>query len=1358
MPPVKTVKNDTDVVVPKAGETYVSEDGTVSQVLDDHIDASYEPTEEEVLEFADWIGMKLPEDSEYLWLAREGLKTPLPKEWKPCSTNDGEVYYFNFKTGESSWDHPMDSMFRQRFEQEKAKTRKGGKAVSTANAAASASSTAAAAAGGRAPLSTPGKAVIIPQTRVIMTESGISRRDTGPAVTAPITSSTGVGTTAGHTNTHAAGEKTRKSDKAATTTSAAAAAAAPPPPASTTATTGFNHGSSLATGGVGTRLAAQPIAAPAAAAAPRRIVSEAERAMEERVQRDVQRAFETEKARLADAHAGTMASLQQLHETDVAEIRASDEKRRAVSTQQEDEERERRLQQTREKCEELYGDELRAMEREEETLSSRLQKMEAEAGRAASGNTQRTQVEEQMRATLARQRAELEASMKTQHDAALAAENAAHTAAMQKTAREAQEKVSALQQASQRKMDAAERTMALEVDGQKKDLEQKLKETERRIAEVSAAVTKAVPTTASTSSVPTAGTTASLSDELARISAAKAAQLCEVENEGKKEREAAQARGEAALNEVTKQLQPSLSPTAVLGTPTSRAPSFSGDRPVSAVVLGGGFSGSRTTSATLSVAFTQELNRVRMARAKERQERLAQLKVERDAALAAASVSPSRSLAASGRAASSTRSDADASGPASLEELKAAHAEELEAKKVLYARLEEELKAQLAREASAAAAATTAEQQSVVVAKAVDAEMELYTQEVLARHARMKLEADAKREKQLSDHKLAMEAYERKKAEVEARQVREAQEAQEAFIQEKVDAAVAAETAKLEAAHATAMTRLAARYAEERGAAKGEVDEEMEAYERAEREKIVAAAAAAVASASLVAPPQLQRTPLPGASQDSVAAAPAGTAAEARCAQVSRQLAEQTARAEAAQAAAEARREALTNQRNTLASQQQHHQQHLTVLNGENARLAASLAAAEAQRDAARRTASSATPPAASPAAALAVASSDAPPSGYRMRALHEAGMRALEDGYRTEHAALEADLQVWRTKVQQLLLEQQQQQRRPTLPAPASTALNTPRQQVLSHPSSAATSAAAGSAHRTPVLLTHASPIAPTAAGASLQNTPTPFYSFGDSPWLQRSTSPPTATAAAAPPFPSTNSGLSLYGGATTTAPHLGPASAERLWTAPSTRDAVQYSREHQQNLQQRHLALMAAREAWQQQRVRELQQQQQLQLRRENLHPPAAASFTHSGVYERLDFDEDRQRRHYASQRQPSPPLQDQLSLVLSKLTSRLDSLTGQAEEMQQHQRRSRSGRGDASYRVHSATAAAGSGNATSLSAREQGSHSRRQASPPLPTSPSAVRKSARSPHASRRNSSRHEESLSMKWNSLLGSRERK
>jgi centrosomal protein CEP164 len=92
-------------------------------------------------------GQDLEADKELLWVAREGLKAPLPADWKPCKSPEGEIYYFNFTTGErcggalvrpdlvpaalltppapppyrpcSVWDHPCDEYYKQTYKDEK---------------------------------------------------------------------------------------------------------------------------------------------------------------------------------------------------------------------------------------------------------------------------------------------------------------------------------------------------------------------------------------------------------------------------------------------------------------------------------------------------------------------------------------------------------------------------------------------------------------------------------------------------------------------------------------------------------------------------------------------------------------------------------------------------------------------------------------------------------------------------------------------------------------------------------------------------------------------------------------------------------------------------------------------------------------------------------------------------------------------------------------------------------------------------------------------------------------------------------------------------------------------------------------
>lgn len=91
-------------------------------VMDEAIDPNYVPGEEEVLEYVKWLGMDLEKDQDLFWIAREGLMAPLPQDWKPCRQKDtDEIYYFNFVTGESTWDHPCDGYYKRLYEEEKKK-------------------------------------------------------------------------------------------------------------------------------------------------------------------------------------------------------------------------------------------------------------------------------------------------------------------------------------------------------------------------------------------------------------------------------------------------------------------------------------------------------------------------------------------------------------------------------------------------------------------------------------------------------------------------------------------------------------------------------------------------------------------------------------------------------------------------------------------------------------------------------------------------------------------------------------------------------------------------------------------------------------------------------------------------------------------------------------------------------------------------------------------------------------------------------------------------------------------------------------------------------------------------------------
>ncbi|NXX20748.1 CE164 protein, partial [Podargus strigoides] len=71
--------------------------------------------------FARSIGMDPEKEPELMWLAEEGIMAPLTPNWSPCLIKTGRVYYFNFATGASMWDHPCDDHYRELVIQERHK-------------------------------------------------------------------------------------------------------------------------------------------------------------------------------------------------------------------------------------------------------------------------------------------------------------------------------------------------------------------------------------------------------------------------------------------------------------------------------------------------------------------------------------------------------------------------------------------------------------------------------------------------------------------------------------------------------------------------------------------------------------------------------------------------------------------------------------------------------------------------------------------------------------------------------------------------------------------------------------------------------------------------------------------------------------------------------------------------------------------------------------------------------------------------------------------------------------------------------------------------------------------------------------
>eukprot|EP00747_Dinoflagellata_sp_TGD_P169885 gnl/TRDRNA2_/TRDRNA2_200014_c0_seq1.p1 gnl/TRDRNA2_/TRDRNA2_200014_c0~~gnl/TRDRNA2_/TRDRNA2_200014_c0_seq1.p1 ORF type:complete len:292 (-),score=63.72 gnl/TRDRNA2_/TRDRNA2_200014_c0_seq1:38-913(-) len=81
---------------------------------------SQEPTDEDVDNYMDWLGMDADEDQEYMWLAEEALRCPLPDVWRAYANSHGDVFYFNVQTSESTWLHPIDEHYKKLYRELKA--------------------------------------------------------------------------------------------------------------------------------------------------------------------------------------------------------------------------------------------------------------------------------------------------------------------------------------------------------------------------------------------------------------------------------------------------------------------------------------------------------------------------------------------------------------------------------------------------------------------------------------------------------------------------------------------------------------------------------------------------------------------------------------------------------------------------------------------------------------------------------------------------------------------------------------------------------------------------------------------------------------------------------------------------------------------------------------------------------------------------------------------------------------------------------------------------------------------------------------------------------------------------------------
>lgn len=90
-------------------------DDPVKNMMNESEEGEYVPNEKEIHGYAEFLGMDPEKDKEFLYIAVEGLKAPVPTPWETYYDDNDEIFYVNPVTGQKMYDHPLDEEYRQKF-------------------------------------------------------------------------------------------------------------------------------------------------------------------------------------------------------------------------------------------------------------------------------------------------------------------------------------------------------------------------------------------------------------------------------------------------------------------------------------------------------------------------------------------------------------------------------------------------------------------------------------------------------------------------------------------------------------------------------------------------------------------------------------------------------------------------------------------------------------------------------------------------------------------------------------------------------------------------------------------------------------------------------------------------------------------------------------------------------------------------------------------------------------------------------------------------------------------------------------------------------------------------------------------
>lgn len=74
---------------------------------------SAEDVEADIREYAQSLGADLETEPELRWVVQEAFNAPLPAAWSEHTDDAERVYFFHEVTSQSTWEHPMDAVYRE---------------------------------------------------------------------------------------------------------------------------------------------------------------------------------------------------------------------------------------------------------------------------------------------------------------------------------------------------------------------------------------------------------------------------------------------------------------------------------------------------------------------------------------------------------------------------------------------------------------------------------------------------------------------------------------------------------------------------------------------------------------------------------------------------------------------------------------------------------------------------------------------------------------------------------------------------------------------------------------------------------------------------------------------------------------------------------------------------------------------------------------------------------------------------------------------------------------------------------------------------------------------------------------------